>query len=176
MANILKPLQDIFTPQFLYPLIKLSFVFLLVLIGSRRIVLFLNPSHKPGEIGRLNVPFRNSGFRRLCQDVNGLFDNLVKKIDGTNRDKTVNRESSVPQRFSGFIPAVDGNGKSKDEDQESLVDGFLIRERRYGKFWRSIPLPSAVDSSKVEARIDHGVVEIRLPRIQDAPVKQIKVE
>ena len=51
----------------------------------------------------------------------------------------------------------------------------LMRERSYGKFTRSIRLPMAVDSNKVEAAFDNGVLTLTLPKTEEAQPKQIPV-
>jgi len=44
--------------------------------------------------------------------------------------------------------------------------GYRFRqlEIEYGPFQRVIPLPFAVDAERAEARLRHGILEIRLPR------------
>jgi len=55
-------------------------------------------------------------------------------------------------------------------------EGFLRRERRYGKFYRSLPLPSEVDPTKAKATYKNGILEIRLPKVGTSKKKTIKVE
>jgi HSP20 family protein len=49
-------------------------------------------------------------------------------------------------------------------------------ERAYGTFQRSFTLPNIVDREKVKARFKEGVLEIRLPKQEQAKPKQIPVE
>ncbi len=51
----------------------------------------------------------------------------------------------------------------------------LMQERVYGKFSRSIRLPMAVDSGKVEASFDNGVLTLTLPKTEEAQPRQIPV-
>jgi HSP20 family protein len=37
-----------------------------------------------------------------------------------------------------------------------------VRERRYGSFRRSMTLPQGVDESKISARFENGVLEVRV--------------
>lgn len=50
--------------------------------------------------------------------------------------------------------------------QEKRVEqeGYYHSERQYGSFQRVVPLPTAVDADKAEARFEHGVLEIRAPK------------
>jgi HSP20 family protein len=40
---------------------------------------------------------------------------------------------------------------------------YMRRERRYGSFRRSMPLPAGVDPKKIEAKTHDGVVEVTIP-------------
>lgn len=49
-------------------------------------------------------------------------------------------------------------------------------ERAYGGFTRSFTLPQAVDSEKITATYNRGVLEIRMPKPKKAKTHQIKIE
>ena len=49
---------------------------------------------------------------------------------------------------------------------EQRGDNWLMREHRFGTTQRSITLPSPVSSENAEARIDYGVLSLRLPKLQ----------
>jgi HSP20 family protein len=55
-------------------------------------------------------------------------------------------------------------------------DQYHRVERSYGRFERSIVLPSVVDPSRVKATYRDGVLEIQLPKKEEAKPKEIKVE
>jgi HSP20 family protein len=48
-------------------------------------------------------------------------------------------------------------------------------ERQYGSFTRTFTLPATVDSEKVSATYDKGVLKVTLPKKAEAKPKQIKV-
>ncbi|MGA9707787.1 MAG: Hsp20/alpha crystallin family protein, partial [Candidatus Sulfotelmatobacter sp.] len=48
-------------------------------------------------------------------------------------------------------------------------------ESQYGSFTRTFNLPPAVDSEKVSAIYDKGVLKVTLPKKAEAKPKQIKV-
>ena len=48
-------------------------------------------------------------------------------------------------------------------------------ERSYGTFHRSFTLPSSVDGEKVSARMKDGVLQVDLPKKEQAKPKQIKI-
>jgi HSP20 family protein len=64
----------------------------------------------------------------------------------------------------------------KKEEKEEKEEGYIRRERRYRKFYRSIPLPAEVDRDKVEAEVKDGVLTISMPRLKEAEVKKIEVK
>jgi HSP20 family protein len=51
-----------------------------------------------------------------------------------------------------------------------------LRERRFGSFTRSIKLPSGIDTEKIEANYDKGVLELRLPKVEEIKPKKIVVK
>jgi len=61
------------------------------------------------------------------------------------------------------------NSEIKDEQYHRV-------ERVYGTFSRSFALPQTVDTSKVSADYQNGVLEIRMPRREEAKPKQIQVQ
>src|SRR5262249_41246295 len=51
------------------------------------------------------------------------------------------------------------------KDADSLPDPQVhLRERTFGSFHRQITLPNEVDFDRAEATIDHGVLNIRIPK------------
>ncbi|KAJ7270616.1 HSP20-like chaperone [Mycena haematopus] len=57
------------------------------------------------------------------------------------------------------------------EDYEK--DGYAIRERRFGKFARTLQLPQGVKETEVKAAMDNGVLTITFPKStpEQAPKK-----
>jgi HSP20 family protein len=50
------------------------------------------------------------------------------------------------------------------------------RERYYGKYVRSMSLPSHVNGDKVSATFDNGVLELRIPKAEEVKAKRIEVK
>jgi HSP20 family protein len=67
------------------------------------------------------------------------------------------------------------SGEIKSERQEKQ-DNYLLQERRYGQFSRSVSLPTAVNSAKAEATIEHGVLTLRVPKAEEAKPKAITIK
>ena len=65
-------------------------------------------------------------------------------------------------------------GERKSETEVDN-DNVYRRERRYGKFVRSFALPRTVDSSKIGATYKDGVLELTLPKSEQAKPRRIQV-
>lgn len=53
---------------------------------------------------------------------------------------------------------------SVEEKQEDEETGYIRRERRYSRFYRTLPLPENILADKVEADLKDGVLTVRLPK------------
>ena len=63
--------------------------------------------------------------------------------------------------------AVIIEGERREEHTEGGDgQGFRRSERRYGSFFRTIPLPEGAEADKAEARMQDGVLEITVPITQ----------
>ena len=72
------------------------------------------------------------------------------------------------------------NMEKKSEDNEKKHHGrYLRREFSYEKFQQMLTLPEDAESDKIEAHVEHGVLNVRIPKktreeLQKA-VKQIEI-
>lgn len=51
----------------------------------------------------------------------------------------------------------------RKEEKEERRQGYRYRERSYGYFYRTLPLPEGVDTAKATAEFDNGVLEVVIP-------------
>ena len=51
----------------------------------------------------------------------------------------------------------------------------MRQERELGNFHRNFQLPFQVDSKKIEARYEKGILQITLPRLKEDLPKKIKI-
>jgi HSP20 family protein len=54
--------------------------------------------------------------------------------------------------------------QSKEEESEDKRKRFVYNERSYNSFYRKIPIPEEIVSSKVRAKMSNGVLHIELPK------------
>ena len=64
----------------------------------------------------------------------------------------------------------------KKKEEEVKKEGYYRSERSYGSFVRTLELPSEVQTDKVKAAFKNGVLEIRLPKTEEAKKKETKVK
>ena len=64
----------------------------------------------------------------------------------------------------------------KKQEKEVKEKEFVRSERYYGAFHRSFSLPTGVDSHKINAHYQEGVLEITLLKKEDAKPRQIKID
>lgn len=67
------------------------------------------------------------------------------------------------------------SGKREIPGEQGRVS-YHRRERAEGAFSRTLTLPTAVDSARVEARYTDGILTITLPKAEDAKPRQITVK
>ena len=66
------------------------------------------------------------------------------------------------------------SGERKNDGSESV--SYHRRERELGRFQRSMTLPDQVNSDKVVATCQDGILELRLPRAEQAKPRKVKVK
>ena len=59
---------------------------------------------------------------------------------------------------------------------ENGTGEIILRERAYGKFERSLRLPDPLDAKNAEAKIDDGVLMVRIPKAEEARPRVIEVK
>ena len=64
---------------------------------------------------------------------------------------------------------------SREAEHERKEQGWYRLERSYGSFSRSLTLPDGVDTDKVEARFDRGVLELRIPKPEERKPRRISI-
>src|SRR5660398_275465 len=55
-------------------------------------------------------------------------------------------------------------------EQEVDEEKYYRIERRYGSFSRSLALPQSVDTDKIVARYENGILEVKVPKVEEGKV------
>ena len=66
-------------------------------------------------------------------------------------------------------------GEKKVERKEEKK-GFYLSERSYGSVFRTIPLPTGIDTDKAEAAFKNGVLTVTLPKSAEAQAQVKKID
>ncbi len=148
-----------------------------------------------GERQRRDINPTRGSLTTLHGEINSLFDRALARIPGlalgmdgfnidvVDEDKEIHVKAELPGvseedislRLSDNILII--QGEKKQEKQLENKEYYLM-ERRYGTFTRSIALPFNVESDKVEAEMDHGVITVRIPKSPEVlqRAKEIKLK
>ena len=93
--------------------------------------------------------------------------NVTLKIEVPGID-----EKDLDVRVENNTLTVHGERKFEKEEKE---ENFRRVERQYGSFTRSFTLPNTVDTDRVQANYEKGILKIQLAKKAEAKPKQIKV-
>ncbi|MBA4181726.1 MAG: heat-shock protein Hsp20 [Anaerolinea sp.] len=61
------------------------------------------------------------------------------------------------------------------QKEEASDENYLRRELRYGSFHRTLRLPPSVDVERADARFEHGMLKLTLPKKPEARARSIKI-
>ena len=64
----------------------------------------------------------------------------------------------------------------KKKEEEIKEENYYRAERSYGSFLRTVELPKDVHGDKVKASFKNGILEVRLPKTEQAKTKEMKVK
>jgi HSP20 family protein len=81
-------------------------------------------------------------------------------------------EKDLDVRVEDNTLTVRGERKFEAEEKE---ENFHRIERSYGSFFRAFTLPSTVETDKVQANYNAGVLKLELKKKPEAQPKQIKI-
>ncbi len=99
----------------------------------------------------------------------------------------------ISERKDAYLVTVELPGVELDDLQVTLEDGLLTVqgerhfahdsseqqfhrvERHYGAFRRSITLPAHVLADGIEAAVDNGVLQVVVPKVEEAKPRRIQV-
>ncbi|MCP3960087.1 MAG: Hsp20/alpha crystallin family protein [bacterium] len=125
-----------------------------------------------------------------------VFDNVWNDSDfvaGESGRRTWLPAVDIKETDEAFVATADLPGLKKDDIDVSIEDNVLTVsgerkfedaaegttfrrvERAYGSFRRSFTLPRGVDSVKVEARFEDGVLMLQIPKSEVAKSRKITV-
>ena len=130
----------------------------------------------------------------IREEMNRLFDrSFLRRGDGGLQGEFA-PAIDVAEERDAFLIRADLPGLKRDDVSVTLQDNYLTirgekkheeesketsyyhRERVHGMFSRTIQLPTAVDAKRIDANFKDGVLQVRLPKSEEAKPKQIDVK
>lgn len=112
------------------------------------------------------LPMRGEWMPAL--DVSETKDSLIVKAEVPGMEP-----KDIDISLSGDLLTIKGEKKQKTEEKK---ESFHRIETRYGAFSRTIRVPVSVNSDKIEASYDKGVLKIVLPKKEEIKAKQIEIK
>ncbi len=134
-------------------------------------------------------PFRQ--FRSLQSEINRLFDRDIDdstgqmtawpmRVDIREDENQIVIKADVPGMEQKDINVNVDNGQltisgERKFDDEERKESYHRVERAYGRFSRSFQLPNTTDTGKISAVYKNGVLEVTLPKLEEAKPRSIQV-
>lgn len=147
------------------------------------------------SIVRWTDPFRE--LEAMRERMNRLFEELggglFKGVEEGRAPATWTPAVDIHETDDSVIVTAELPGVERDQVHVEVREGVLTlrgerkserkskgeyyhrMERSYGSFVRSFSLPATVDEDKIRATLKNGVLEIRLPKKEEARPKEIPV-
>ena len=126
-----------------------------------------------------------------------IFDEFDRLFDRSISKAVVNNWSlaiDVAENTEGYAIKASIPGINADDLEITLEDGVLtiqgevhadeeredvnyhVRERRYGKFSRSVRFPSLVNSDAIDAAYENGVLSLYVPKAEEVKPRRIEIK
>jgi len=99
----------------------------------------------------------------VSEDENNL--RITMELPGVNPE-------DVRLSLENNVLTIRGEKKQQTEENNERIHRF---ERTYGMFERTFALPNTVDSEKIEARYENGVLFVGIPKAERAKPREIRV-
>ena len=132
--------------------------------------------------------------RSLQREIDRMFDSFLPKANGDSEQAVWTPRVDLAESENAYLVHLDVPGMKKEDLEVNFQDGsvtvsgtrneqtvgedanFDRVERRFGRFYRSFDLPKTVDSSKIEAKYEDGVLSIRIPKAEESKPKSVTIK
>ncbi|HEY7493169.1 MAG TPA: Hsp20/alpha crystallin family protein [Candidatus Tectomicrobia bacterium] len=136
----------------------------------------------------------SEGLSSLRRELDRLFEDYIERGPFRGGERGWEPVVEVADTKDAVIVKAQVPGISKDNLQVNVTDHTLTlkgemkeeekkeeknysrQEFRYGAFTRTIPLPVAVQADKTMAQLKDGVLEVTMPKAEQAKVKAIPIQ
>lgn len=83
------------------------------------------------------------------------------------------KPDEVNLTITGDVLTIRGEIKSERNEERN---NYVLRERRFGSFSRSVALPTTVVADKAKAEFEDGVLTLSLPKAEEVKPKTISIK
>jgi len=103
------------------------------------------------------------------------------RVDIAETDKEFTIKAEIPEIKKEDVKVTVDNGVltirgERKQEKEEKNKKFHRIERYYGSFSRSFSLPGNVDETKIEASFKDGMLNLQIPKVEEAKPKAIEVK
>ena len=70
---------------------------------------------------------------------------------------------------------TNGSNGTTAKDSSAESNGYLLRERRTGSYYRALRLPETVDYENAESTFKDGVLTISLPKLESKKARKLEI-
>ena len=135
----------------------------------------------------------NVGIDSFRRDLTRFFDDFfsvsptslfetawMPSLDVSEDDKAIHVKAEIPGiEEKDLNVSLENNmltisGEKKEEKKEENKR-YMVSERRFGSFYRSITLPDGVKSDGISASFTNGVLRVEIPKAESVKPKKIKI-
>ena len=109
-----------------------------------------------------------------------ILNTLTLSVDVWDAGDSIRVHAELPGVPKEKVRAEIVNGNLNIEGETEDIKNYetmtsRVRERRFGRFSRVIGLPAGVDESNVKAEFKNGILEMTVPKTQEAQTKRIEI-
>jgi HSP20 family protein len=135
-----------------------------------------------------------NGIDRFRNEMNNFFDDFLSfkplslydndwspSMDVIDGEKSINVKADLPGLDQKDIELTIENGVltisgQKSEEKRDETKNYLVSERRFGSFVRSIRLPIGIRHEDISAEFKDGVLSVEIPKDEKIQPKKIDVK
>lgn len=136
-------------------------------------------------------------FEEFSTDIERMFDSLLGRTVGTALRSTGAQKFTphldLVESVDAYVVSVDLPGVKAEDVKVEMDDNRLTIsgkrettvednsknvhrvERSSGSFSRVIALPREVDADKIDAKVEHGVLHVTLPKLAEKQPRKIEI-
>ena len=124
---------------------------------------------------------RSQGRNQLDDEANVATASWAPSVDITENDEAFTILADIPGvdpkdieiSMDKGVLSIKGERKSEKVEEK---ENYRRVERQSGQFYRRFTLPESADADKIEAKSEHGVITITIPKQEVAVSRRIEVK